>query len=224
LLLRLEDLVLAGWVAVASPLLFRTQGSPSGPFDSGRPVDGLVRLAAVLAALVCIAARRRPATSGETRVSNQAATGPLAGGLLLVAISGFVALDISQSAIVLSLVGATGALMLAVHLWVPPLPTPVRRVLVSPFVLVTGGIFWNVIEEVTGPGFPKLGPTALDPRAVPVALLFLAAFSAVYYAMLIYAPRQVAEQEGGVVAWLLRYAAFLVSIVLGLGWLRVLGA
>ena len=223
MLLRLEDVVLAGWVAVVSPLLVRTQGTPSGPFDSGRPVDGLVRLAAVLAALVCIAARRRPATSGEPAASNQAATGPLAGGLLLVAISGFAALDVSQSAIVLALAGGAGALMLAVHFWVPPLPTAVRRVLVSPFVLVTGGIFWNVIEEVTGPGFPKLGPTSLDPRTVPVALLFLAAFSAAP-SMLIYAPGQVGDQEGGVVAWLLRYAAFLVSIVLGLGWLRVLGA
>jgi hypothetical protein len=40
--------------------------------------------------------------------------------------------------------------------------------------------------------------------------------------MLIFAPRQIAEREGGVIEWLLRYAAFVVSIVLGIGWLSVL--
>ncbi len=211
-------------MALVTPLLFRVQGSPSGPFDSGRPLDGLVRLAAVLAALVCIAARRRPTVPGERPSPNHAATGPLTGGLLLVTISGFVALDVSQPAIVLACLAAAAVLMLAVRLRAPALSTPVRRVLVSPFVLVTGGIFWSVIEEVTGPGGLQVGHVSLDPRAEPVALLFLAGFSAVYYAMLVYAPRQVAEREGGVVAWLLRYAAFALSVVFGLGWLRVLGA
>lgn len=211
-------------MALATPLLFRAQGSPSGPFDSGRPLDGLVRLAAVVAALACIAAKRSPTAAGERPSSNQAATGPLTGGLLLVTISGFVALDVSQPAIVLAFLAGAGVLMLAVHFRAPALSTPVRRVLVSPFVLVTGGIFWSVIEQVTGPGGPQVGPVSLDPRAVPVALVFLVGFSAVYYAMLIYAPRQVAEREGGVVAWLLRYAAFALSVVFGLGWLRVLGA
>jgi len=50
------------------------------------------------------------------------------------------------------------------------------------------------------------------------------AFSAIYYAMLIYAPRQIAEREGGVVEWLLRYATFAVSIALGIGWLSVITA
>lgn len=50
---------------------------------------------------------------------------------------------------------------------------------------------------------------------------FLVAFSAVYYAMLIYAPRQVAEREGGLLAWGLRYLMFLGGIALGAGWPRV---
>jgi hypothetical protein len=47
-------------------------------------------------------------------------------------------------------------------------------------------------------------------------------FSAVYYAMLVFAPRQIAEREGGGVEWVLRYLLFVVSIVLGIGWLGVL--
>jgi hypothetical protein len=50
---------------------------------------------------------------------------------------------------------------------------------------------------------------------------FLVAFSAVYYAMLVYAPHQVAEREGGVVTWLLRYALFVAGVTFGLVWPRV---
>jgi hypothetical protein len=55
-------------------------------------------------------------------------------------------------------------------------------------------------------------------------LSFLVAFSAVYNVMLIYAPRQIAEKEGAVVEWLLRYALFVISIVLGFTWLSILAA
>jgi hypothetical protein len=91
---------------------------------------------------------------------------------------------------------------------VPPLDVMARRVLVAPFVLVAGGLYWSFIEAVSGTG--------------GAPLVFLIAFSAVYYAMLIYAPRQVAEREGSGLVWVLRYLAFAVSIVLGIGWLSIL--
>jgi hypothetical protein len=54
-----------------------------------------------------------------------------------------------------------------------------------------------------------------------IGLLVLCA--AVYYTMLIYAPRQVAEREGGTMVWLARFGLFVVSVALGLGWLSLLG-
>lgn len=92
--------------------------------------------------------------------------------------------------------------------------------------MIAGGLYWTFIESVVGtPGAAALRRSALlDPRGAELALFFLLAFSAVYYAILVYAPRQIAEREGGLVEWLLRYAAFVASIVLGLGWLRILSA
>ena len=58
--------------------------------------------------------------------------------------------------------------------------------------------------------------------AVAAAGLLLA-FSAVYYAMLVYAPRQVAEREGTLVTWVLRYALFVAGVVFGLAWPRLFG-
>jgi hypothetical protein len=40
----------------------------------------------------------------------------------------------------------------------------------------------------------------------------------------VYAPRQIAEPEGGPISWLLRFALFLVSVLFGFGWLGLLGS
>ncbi len=102
--------------------------------------------------------------------------------------------------------------------------------LITPFVLAAGGILWSFVRGITGSasgGAGSLGDIASllaqAPAVAPVlGLLVLGA--AVYYAMLVYAPRQIAEREGGPLAWAARYALFLASIGLGFGWLGLLGS
>jgi hypothetical protein len=119
--------------------------------------------------------------------------------------------------------------VVAVRLRWPALPTSVRRALVTPFLLATGGIFWTIVDQVAGGGSlvgaATAGADGSAPSLQTVALVAgaLAAFSAVYYAMLVYAPRQVAEPEGGPVTWLVRYGIFLASVVVGVAWLRPFG-
>jgi hypothetical protein len=102
---------------------------------------------------------------------------------------------------------------------------PVRRALMTPYLLVTGGLFWGLIAAVTQGGDVVAAirdAVPGDPQGVlPVAGL-LAAMAAVYYAMLMFAPRQVAEREGGVIAWIVRFGVFLASLAFGAGWLLVL--
>lgn len=226
MLLKIEDLLMAGWVALASPILFRA-GGDRGPFDPHQPLQGLLRIGAVICVVVCLAARRpaEPGATNQTSVVNWAAVGPFVGGLLLLTISGFVALDV-PSQLVLPVLIAVAVLALVAHLAFPPLPLFARRALVTPFIVVAAGIYWNLIAQVTGgQGFRLNAPQAIaDPHGVELALGFLVAFSAVYYAMLIYAPRQVAAREGGVFEWGIRYALFLASIVLGVGWLGALAS
>jgi hypothetical protein len=226
LLLRAEDLLMAGWVAVATPLIFRA-GGDRGPFDAGQPIEGVLRLGAVAAVLACLAARRKVEAPGAPPGSliSRGAVGPLTGALLLVTIGGFTALTIPAAAVSAVLLAAAIG-MIAVHFAVPPFSVGVRRALVSPFVMIAGGLYWSLIEAVVGtPGTSALRRSALvDPRGAELALFFLVAFSAVYYAMLVYAPRQIAEREGGWPEWILRYVAFVASIALGVGWLSVLSA
>ena len=224
--MRVEDLAITGWVAIASPLLFRA-GGDKGVFDPGQPFEGLLRLGAVLGVLGCLAVRHKvdPGSKPTTSILNRATVGPFFGGLLLVTISGFSALSAPASAVYAVLLAAA-VVMIAVRLVVPPVSVLVRRALVSPFVMVAGGLYWTLIESIIGtPGAAAVRhAAAIDVRTVELPLAFLVVFSAIYYAMLVYGPRQIAEREGGALEWVLRYAAFVASIVLGIGWLSVLSS
>jgi hypothetical protein len=220
-----EDWLLAVWVALASPLLFRVQGG-SGPFDGGAPLIGVIRLAAVLGALLGLAARREPgdATPRGRSIIESGAVGPLCGGLLLVALSGFTALDVT-SGVGLGVAIAAAVAMIAMRVLVPPLGLVARRALVTPFVMVAGGLFWTFIAAISGePGSATPASAISNPQTGVAAAGFLLAFSAVYYAMLVYAPRQVAQREGGAVTWVIRYALFVAGVTFGLAWPRLFGA
>jgi hypothetical protein len=220
-----EDWLLAAWVALATPLLFRVQ-SGAGPFDGGAPLLGVIRLGSVFGALICLAARRDPqgVTHGGASILERGAVGPLCGGLLLVAISGFTALDITSGP-GLAVIAAAIVAMILVRVLVPPLPIAVRRALVTPFVMVAGGLFWTFIAAVSGePGSASVVSAVANPQTALAAAGFLLAFSAIYYAMLVYAPRQVAEREGGLLTWILRYALFVAGVLFGLAWPRIFSA
>ncbi len=224
-LLRAEDWLLAAWVAIATPLLFRAQGG-AGPFDGGAPLIGVIRLVAVFGALICLAARPDPnARALESQsIIRRGAAGPLTGGMLLVAISGFTALDVTSN-VGLAVIGAAIVAMLVVHFAIRPFNGATRRALVTPFVMVAGGLFWTFIAAISGePGSATPATAIADPRTAVAAIGFLLAFSAVFYAMLVYAPRQVAEREGGFITWVLRYALFIAGIAFGLAWPRLFGA
>jgi hypothetical protein len=220
---RVEDWLLAGWVALVAPAAIHLQSS-SGIFDPGRPLDGLLGIVAIAGAAVCLATGSTGATSGRG-LGGSAAVGPFVGGLLLVALSTVSALELAEAAALAIAVAIAGLAVLARLRW-PTLPTMVRRALVTPYVLVAGGLFWSAIGAVTSGGdltaaIRQAAPS--DIRAVIPIVGFLLAFSAVFYAMLVFAPRQVAEREGGPIAWVVRYALFVASVALGAGWLLLLG-
>ncbi len=223
-LLVTEAWLLAAWVSVATPILFRAQGGV-GPFDPGAPLLGTLRILAVAGALVCLAACRTPADIAASHPSliKGGAIGPLVAAILLVTISGFTALDLAAG-VGEGIVIAALVAMVVVHFAVPPLATPMRRALVTPFVLVSGALFWTFIAAVTGePGSATPAAAITNPSTALAAGGFLIAFSGVFYAMLIFAPRQVAEREGGLATWFLRYLLFAAGVIAGLAWPRLLG-
>jgi hypothetical protein len=208
---RLEDWLLCLWVLVAIPLLGRLTGG-SAPFSAGNPVAGALDLVAIACAAVCLStgSSDNPGTSDET---NWATAGPLTAGLLLVYLSGITALDLDSGLAWLPAALVIG-LAVVVRLRVRRLPTALRRALVMPFVLVTGTLFTGAIDQVTG-------GHAVEPRALPVLAanpivpLAFVVFSGIYFLMLVFAPRQVAEREGGPLTWVARYGLFLLAVIVG---------
>jgi hypothetical protein len=224
-LVRVEDLLLAVWIALAAPLLVRS-GSLQ-PFETDRPFEGVLILASVAAAIVCVVTPASDRDRGQPVIGG--AVGPLSGGLLLVTFTGFSALS-APSSWTLPIVAAAVVVIALIRIRYRVLPAIARRALVTPFVLVSGGLFWGLIDAVVGPE----GASGVTASQLKDALLggaggagavglTLLAFSAVYYAMLIYSPRRVADGEGSALAWLARYGLFVVSVLFGLGWVNAIG-
>ncbi len=224
--LRAEDILLTAWIAVAAPLLVT-----AGQFrllDTGRPFEGTLILLSVAAALVCFVT---PSTASSTDPGNGLGgyVGPLSGGMILVGAAGFSALSAPDN-VVLPILAVGVVAVVLLRLRVRALAPTTRRALVTPFVLVSGSLFWSAVDAVIGSNGAS-GVTASQlrdalvnntPGAGTFALVLLAA-AAVYYAMLVYAPRQIADREGGAVTWLIRFGLFVVSVLFGVGWLNALG-
>jgi hypothetical protein len=180
----------------------------------------------LVGALACLATRNSDdAGSPSAAFARTAAIGPLTGGLMLVGASGFAGFGFDPAAVFGPILVAVAVFsLLGSH--APALRTSLRRTLVTPFVLAAGGLFWSFVREFIGPGniAGEIGSSfASDSRGTLAILGFLTVTAAVYYAMLVYAPRQVAEREGGPLEWAARFALFLVGIGLGLAGLAVLG-
>ncbi|MFI5261907.1 MAG: hypothetical protein ACHQZR_05080 [Candidatus Limnocylindrales bacterium] len=233
--LRLEDVLLIVWVA-CQPVVLRALGhgpSASGSSSAGSsgglalldghdPLLGLVASLAVVGALVCLATHPAPLGDGSVvAVADRGTVGPLAGGMLLVGAVGTQNLFDTVGAgfaVVLVAIGVASLLPDAL----PPIAVPDRRALVTPYLLVAASLFNGLIGQLGGLFDLRglldqgLGPTL---QALPVYVGFVLAFCGVYYLMLVYAPRQLATADGGVVAWLIRFATFVVAEVVVVTWL-----
>jgi len=220
---RVEDWLLSIWIAVVGPSLLQVQSSSIGLFDSGRPVDGVLDLIAVFGAVICLMCR--DSKLGDTKSPTETALmGPFLGGLLLISISGVTALSL-ESWVDMIFIGILIISSILIRVILPPVSTVTRRALITPYTFVTGSLFWRILEEVTLGGQVGIQLRSLlfsDFQAVEFFVGFLLAFSAVFYTMLIFAPRRVVEPEGDVIAWIIRYILFAISIVLGIAWLSLI--
>ncbi len=221
---RVEDWLLAGWVAIAAPLLTAAQGTSGELLPANRPLDGVLGLAAIVGAVACLALRRPEGDIAGAGFLTSAAVGPFVGGLLLVIASTATALGISSD-LGLAVAGLLAVLAVALRLRAGPASAAIRRLLMTPFILVTGTLFWRLVRAITAGGVldQLRGLSLTDLQANLSVVGFLLAASAVYYAMLVAAPRQVAEREGGIVAWAVRYLLFAAGVTFGIAWLPVLG-
>jgi len=232
--LRPEDIALGAWVAAGQPVLHAAGISIAGTFgdltDRHDLLLGLIYTAAVVAAIASLGLRE-PDPSGRLRLSwteNQFGIvfGPFLGGILLL--SGIASANVGlpgPAVLAGAVIVAIGVAFASSRL--PTASPAARRLLMQPYVFLAAGLFNATVAEISpGLGLPPLAGQGLVVAVQSIALMvgLVAAFGWVFYAMLVYAPRQVADPEGPTIGWVVRYSLFVAGIVVGSSWLRLLGS
>jgi hypothetical protein len=221
--IRWEDAAIALWLVVLAPLLDLAGRSATSADQGIDPFRGVMYIVGVAGAIVCLGARPvgGPPTIGRILGSEQEwVIGPLIGGLAILLSLGVDDLGGRGEVLVLPvIVGSIVVAVLASRL--PSVSTERRRLLMLPFILATTDLFQSIIGDIDLGGIVRDATGSQAAGLVGLVLGFAVLGSLIFYLMLIYAPRQVAEHEGTRVGWVVRFGLFVASSVVGLGWLRV---
>lgn len=216
--LRVEDIVLFLWLVFRPLVVPDSQRSHALPgYD---PLGGIFDLVALCLAAACIGARRSDSThSGLIQNQDVAWTvGPLFGAVAFALQDCAKRLGLSGGAEPIPLVLAVGA-TIAARLWLPPTNTLQRRALVTPFTLAASGFFNDFLSGFTGIFDLRQFGAAVSGGESLAGTLFVFGIGVlgilIFYLMLVFAPRQIAEREGTPGSWAVRFVVFLVALSLG---------
>jgi hypothetical protein len=228
--LRIEDLLLAGWNLAGVPIVAAGSLAPILALgDEPNAPAGAVQLLAVAGAIVAVATRPAGATgspplpAGGVRL---AFIGPLVGAVAFVAgsASAYLGLEIDGLVIGTAFVVITAAMAFGDRL--PVIDARLRRALVVPFILVCAGIFNGFAADMLDgvDAGQLLAALTVDETGFGLFVVgMIVAGLAAFYAALVVAPRVLVDPEpsGGCLVWPARFVLYLVSAVLGIGWLAV---
>lgn len=218
---QLEDIALAVLVLLG-PLVGNGSGfSLSSLRGETNPILGFFALLAAVGAIVALATR----VPGESRVLDSGGRawiiGPFIGAIGLTAGGALELLGLEGGDIVTgpAVIVAVGSYVFASRL--PVVQRPVRRLLVAPFVLLSGAVFQGLVAEFTDSvsGFVDLPALLADPQAIAIVATVAAiilAVSWIFYSMLVFAPRELADPGASTRAWVTRYLVFLASLSIAL--------
>lgn len=232
-LVRGEDLLVAGWNVAGIPLLAMSAAAPVLELgDTPSFPAGMVQLLSVIGAIVAVATRPAglpvaPGPGGGIPGTSLALMGPLTFAVALVAgsASGHLGLDLDGPLIGLAFLALVVVAVFGHRL--PTIDAGVRRALILPFTLVSAGIFNGFAAELLADlDVPALiSALTVDETGFGLFILtMLVGGLGTFYMALVMAPRVVVEPEStaGCVAWPIRFALYLVSAVVGIGWLTAL--
>ena len=216
--IRIEDALLFLWLVIRPVVL--PDGGRAVDNSEIDPIGGLIDLVALCGAAACVGSRSKPGVQsglfGEQSVAY--AVGPLFAA---------VAFAIEDCAARLGLTGPWTLLPIVLpvivavvaRLRLPPLSAEGRRALVGPFIFATAGFFGSFLSGITDIfDLRTLADAVTNPEQIGAALLvlgFAIAGTLIFYLMLVFAPRQIAEKEGTTATWAIRFVVFLVGLSLG---------
>jgi hypothetical protein len=220
--LQVEDLVLAG-VVLLGPVLTSASGSfGAGVLSSERdPVGGLFALLAAIGAMAAVATR----VPGESRVDASTdrywIIGPFLGAIGLTAGNALERLGIEGGDVVTGPAFLVALLAMIFADRLPVVERPIRRLLVAPFVVLSGAVFGHLTADVTSAlaGVTDLPALLVHPQALGLIVTIVSislAVSWIFYAMLVFAPRELSDPGTPTRWWAFRFGVFWASVLVSL--------
>jgi hypothetical protein len=220
--LQVEDLGI-GAIMLVSALL------PTGGWGEGflhpwsdDPLSALLSLVAAVGAIVALATR----VPGEARFDTSRGSedtrawmiGPFIGGVSFVGGTSLDRLGLpgGELLIFLALAAAVASFVLGHRL--PVVSRPTRRLLVAPFVVMAAVLFHDLASVVVE-GFAEtqnLTAWLLAPENLILTLSILAIIGFagwIFYAMLIFVPRELADPGGSTRSWAVRFGFFYLTLI-----------
>ncbi len=183
-----------------------------------------------------VSVRSKPAAAEPSLIAGHTAIlGPLFGGVLFLTAEGLNSLGVSDAPVPLICIAVVVALGLQASGRAPVVQPVVRRLLVAPFILAGTIMFSDVIGGMDlGPSIlggvvstasaATQGGTAGDTMSFGLFVFgLITGGAAVFYTMLVAAPRILVEREGSTLAWVARFAAWYGGTLAGFGWIAALG-
>ncbi len=218
-LLRVEDFVLGTIALIGLPLFDRLTGSASGsgtPADTPAPLTGVIGLVAILGVLACLLTRGagEPPPFGDGQLTLQGwARFPLAAGVGIVGIETLPGIGLDGDPFVgLTFLVVFVSVMVPGRL--PVVPVAARRALVTPMAILATGVFDRMLGSGLGDMVGGVVRGEAPPELAGFLPLIIGAVAAMY-AMLVVAPRAIADPGAGGVAWVVRFLFLLAALATG---------
>jgi hypothetical protein len=189
-------------------------------FGSSDPVLGLIALVSCVGALSAIATRV-PGESVLDQDHRWGVLGPFLGAVSLLGASSLGLLGVPNDGLLIgpAFVITAGAVLLGNRL--PVVSRQTRRILVAPFVLLSGAILQSLVVTIGGAVAGQVDVNAIlgQPKG-PVLLFDIVVISLfvswIFYAMLVYAPRELASPGASARSWAVRFGVFFLTLMAGI--------
>jgi hypothetical protein len=216
-LLRFEDMLMAVLAVILLPALDRWLGAGFVAGSNGDPtvVAGVLGLVAVGGVIACVLSRGpdepSPLADGQMTLQGWARF-PLAAGVGIVATETIPGLGFDPQLLIGFAFVATfiGAL---VHPRLPVVPVVYRRAMVLPMAILAAAAFDRIVGNGMGEVIMEFVGGVAPPEVVALWPLILAA-AATMYAMLVIAPRAIADPGASGFAWTVRFVFLIGSVAL----------
>jgi hypothetical protein len=218
------DIIIAAWFLLGEPLLQRLLGIALRGLDfltlsRDLPNSGFIGLlfwGSVLGAVGAMATRTStdPATFLNPESPSGYAYFPMATALAYIVGTANDLHPMPGGDKAVGVVTILSFVAFLLHKWLPPLPGIIRRLMMTPIILVCSWILSSTLGDLLQQALDQNQSDikAMVQTLVPWAgLIFLA--TTIFYLMFIFAPRHIASRDDDWSSWFLRYLVYFAGLV-----------